>query len=1223
MRTTEHAAPCRAHPASSGRPRRLVFRIAAAAVAGVLAGTLAPGAALPAQAAVAGLSGVDPQNGFPTWYSDGTVKLQLCYMAGAGCLSEPPNPDAPPSYPENFPEEAFWFNAEASGGNLGLYEAALEGAHLNGQVVPGEQMGFGRLRFIVDNLRPGARYTIRHPYGENTFVADRDPKVATRGRIKQTIDAGVCTPSPRVPCDWAGVGEAFLGPDAGTTTSTFLRQVGAPAGTLGDINTPRPVTGAPSGLNAVTVIGPDAGGPGIDTLTVSQFTVQGLIYDAPDAAPSTPDLAATSDSGRSTTDNVTNVVAPTFTGTVPGIGASEASVQLVVDGSTTPAAEGATLNGAYSIALPVALPSGVHRVVARTPNPAYQLDETGAPVDPTVAEFLTSGTLTFTVDTTPPPVSIVAPKPSNPSASNTPTVGFSVGETGATAECQLLPSNPDWDPCVSPASYDAQLDGSYTFGVRATDAAGNVGSPAAYTWRIGPPDTTAPAVAAQTPLANATGVPLANSVTVRFSEPVTGVSDASMVLDGPDGTPVPATVTYNPTTLTATLDPTESLMSSTRYTLSLSNAIQDVSGNAYAGSTSTFTTADTVAPTVTSRTPAGEAIDVATAVTATLSEPVTGVSGTSFVLVDAAGTAVPATVTYSAATRTATLDPTANLAYGTTYTAEVSSGVADASGNPLTATSWTFTTSVDATAPVVAARTPSAGLTDVPTTGSVTATFDEPVQGVATATFTLRSAAGAAVPATVEYDAARRAATLTPSARLDYSTGYTATLTSGIKDAAGNALTDTSWTFTTAAPPDTTPPSASAQAPVANATGVAQTANITTTFSEPVTGVGPATFTLKNAATGAAVAATSVAYNPTTRVATFDPNETLAADTRYTATLTSGIKDAAGLALPATSWTFTTGPVPTLSTRTPAIGATGASQTGNLTATFSEPVTGVGTATFTLRNAASGALVAPSAVIYNPTTRVATFDPSVTLSADTKYTATLGTGIRDGGGNQLAATTWTFTTGPTPSVSARTPGVNGTAVAQTANITATFSEAVTGVSASTFTVKNAATGAAVGATSVAYNPTTRVATFDPSVTLAADSRYTATLTSGIRDAGGNPVATTTWSFTTGPAPTVTARTPAVNATRVGRTANITATFSEAVSGVAASTFTLKNAATGAAVAGTVTRNGTTNQWILNPGVTLAASTKYTVTLTGGAGTIRDTSGNPLTTTSWSFTTGTA
>ncbi|NKX49466.1 Ig-like domain-containing protein, partial [Arthrobacter deserti] len=51
------------------------------------------------------------------------------------------------------------------------------------------------------------------------------------------------------------------------------------------------------------------------------------------------------------------------------------------------------------------------------------------------------------------------------------------------------------------------------------------------------------------------------------------------------------------------------------------------------------------------------------------------------------------------------------------------------------------------------------------------------------------------------------------------------------------------------------------------------------------------------------------------------------------------------------------------------------------------------------------------------------------------------------------------------------------------------------------------------------------------------------------------------------------------------------------------------------------RNGTTNQWILNPKSSLAANTKYTVTLTGGSTAIRGGAGNPFKTGSWSFTTG--
>lgn len=223
------------------------------------------------------------------------------------------------------------------------------------------------------------------------------------------------------------------------------------------------------------------------------------------------------------------------------------------------------------------------------------------------------------------------------------------------------------------------------------------------------------------------------------------------------------------------------------------------------------------------------------------------------------------------------------------------------------------------------------------------------------------------------------------------------------------------------------------------------------------------------------------------------------------------------------------------------------------------------------------------------------------------------TGGEPGGGGGGGDTT-------APTVTKKVPAANARAVAPAKNVTATFSEPVVGVSDTSFVLKNPA-GTAVQAT-VTYNTTTRVATLDPAANLTADTRYTVTLsggTSGIRDAAGNPLAATGWAFTTGPAPRVKAKTPATGASGVRRTANVTATFSEAVDGVSTATFTLRNAA--GSVAAAVSRSGTTNKWILNPTGTLAANTTYTVTVTGGASAIRDLAGNPLRTTTWSFTTG--
>lgn len=123
----------------------------------------------------------------------------------------------------------------------------------------------------------------------------------------------------------------------------------------------------------------------------------------------------------------------------------------------------------------------------------------------------------------------------------------------------------------------------------------------------------------------------------------------------------------------------------------------------FAASTGTFTAsyaADTTAPTVTTTVPAAGAGNVsATAnVTATFSEPMdhTTINATTVSLKNSTNVTVPATVTYNAATKQATLDPTATLLSGT-YTATIRGGttapvVKDISGNALATTkTWSFT----------------------------------------------------------------------------------------------------------------------------------------------------------------------------------------------------------------------------------------------------------------------------------------------------------------------------------------------------------------------------------------------------------------------------------------------------------------------------------------------------------------------------------------------------
>jgi hypothetical protein len=104
-------------------------------------------------------------------------------------------------------------------------------------------------------------------------------------------------------------------------------------------------------------------------------------------------------------------------------------------------------------------------------------------------------------------------------------------------------------------------------------------------------------------------------------------------------------------------------------------------------------------------------------------------------------------------------------------------------------------------------------------------------------------------------------------------------------------------------------------------------------------------------------------------------------------------------------------------------------------------------------------------------------------------------------------------------------------------------------------------------------------------------------------------------------PQITARTPVQDATGVAVNANVTATFDSAMAaaGFTTGTVRLTNPA-GQVIASAVTYSGTNRRVTLNPSANLAGGTRYTVTLTGGTGAIRSSTGVPFTTTSWSFTT---
>ncbi|MEP7377460.1 MAG: Ig-like domain-containing protein, partial [Chitinophagaceae bacterium] len=335
-------------------------------------------------------------------------------------------------------------------------------------------------------------------------------------------------------------------------------------------------------------------------------------------------------------------------------------------------------------------------------------------------------------------------------------------------------------------------------------------------------------------------------------------------------------------------------------------------------------TADITPPTVASVTPVNgvTGVSVTTAATAIFNEAMNAatINNSTIELRNASNALITAIVSYNTGTRTATLAPSAALNSSTIYTAKIisgASGVKDAAGNALANDySWSFTTvAADITPPTVSSVTPVNGTTGVSVSTTATAIFSEAMNAttINSSAIELRNSSNALIAAVVSYNAGTRTVTLTPSAALTNSTVYTAKIisgTSGVKDAAGNALaSDYIWSFTTVAA-DITPPTVSSVTPVNGATGVVVSTTATAIFNEAMSAatINSSTIELRNSSN--ALITTIVSYNAGTRTVTLTPSSALTNSTVYTVKIisgTSGVKDAAGNALANDySWSFTT-----------------------------------------------------------------------------------------------------------------------------------------------------------------------------------------------------------------------------------------------------------------------------------------------------------------------------
>ncbi|WP_061217312.1 Ig-like domain-containing protein [Leptospira interrogans] len=647
------------------------------------------------------------------------------------------------------------------------------------------------------------------------------------------------------------------------------------------------------------------------------------------------------------------------------------------------------------------------------------------------------------------------------------------------------------------------------------------------------------AVAQITPGSGVSDIPLNTSIQATFNSAFdsSSVTSSTFFLKK-GGDPILATLRLDNNT--AVITPSSALSASTTYSVTISKEIKSAEGISLKEDlTWNFTTAtivDAVAPALSLRIPAAGAalISNTTSVQVAFTETMdcTTVDNVSLTLKNNATNVVePSGVNCLGSS--ASLSPNNPLTPNTTYRVEVSASMKDLANNPLAgALNWTFTTGAgqDNTPPTLSFASPSPGETGVSVNSAIGVAFDEPIHcGSVPGNFVLEETLvpGNNVGVTLTCSGATASITPIAVAGLDFNKSYKAILTAGITDLSSNPIMPRTWTFTTGAAPDLTPPTVTFTVPTVNATGVGVNINPTVVFSEPMAcgTVNAASFKLKRQATGVYLVG-SVACFGTSATWTPDPVNPLAFNTTYTVEINAGARDSANLPAVPFSWNFTTGPgpdqiAPSVAFVTPANGSTGLPTNAGGSIAFDEAMNcGTVLGSISMDDDVTTPLsTVPLNINCNGNT--ATFAPAVALAFNTTYTVAIAPTATDASGNLIGAYSWSFTTGAAPDVtppqiSLVSPLPGATGIPTNSNITVSFSETID-CSTLNLTVNNGIF--------VNTNCSGASATFTPTVPTPFNTgtNYTVNVVT-VKDLQGNtivPGPSLSWNFTTGLAPDVT------------------------------------------------------------------------------------------------------
>src|SRR5450830_1031227 len=560
-------------------------------------------------------------------------------------------------------------------------------------------------------------------------------------------------------------------------------------------------------------------------------------------------------------------------------------------------------------------------------------------------------------------------------------------------------------------------------------------------------------------------------------------------------------------------------------------------------------------------------------VTFTFIQAVTGFTNADLTIAN--GTLSAVSSSDGGTTWTATFTPNSSVTSATNTIVLDNTGVSSVS----TSTAGTGTTSsnnyaIDTVRPTATVAVTGPAALSTTANGTVTVTFSEAVSSFSLADM---SASNGTLSNLVQVDSTHWTATLTPTAG-NNTTGNVVTLNNTLyTDTATNAGTGTTTSNTYAI--DTVRPTANIVVSNTALNIAGNTSLVTITFSEAVSGLTAAAFTVADGSPLSGLSSSDGGITWTgTLTATAGASHTGDVITLNNTAVTDGAGNTgSGTTNSNTYAVDTQRPTATIVFSTPTMGI---GQTSLVTITFSEAVSGFSNADLTVTNGTLSAVSSSD----GGTTWTATFTPTVGAVSPSNQISLTNSDVQDAAGNAGSGST-TYNNYSVDGVRPTATVVVGSSslkIGETTQVTITFSEAVVGFTNADLTIANGT----LSAVSSVDGGITWTANFTPTASITDATNVITLDNTGYTDTSGNVGVGTTNSNnyaidTQRPTATIVVSDTALNI--AGSTSLVTITFSETVNGLALGAFTVADGA----LSNLVQVDGThwTATLTANPGVT--------------------------------------